>query len=298
MPKTLTDNIGSFPSQTCPVVGDARTAGSIETALQNAADRARFARDRIIAVDPDNGGVRKLRYAASLTALRAITDLTENAVIIVDGVGLYIYDASSAATALDPFVVTPTSVGGGAGRWLWEAYLSVDVANGLAKLDANARLAVAKMAASEGGSKILPAYVQNGLVSVTYGTDAGPRSTTSTTYADAGTISLALTLEVNDRVVITGQAYGYQGDATPSFHWTQVGCYTPPSSTLVMVGLTEQKIKTAALNEYTARCFNGVFVATVAGTHTFKVLHKADAGAAGGTVTLVNLNLCAQVFRP
>lgn len=297
MPKTLTSDGLTFPAQTSPVGSESRTGNSIETPLQNASDRSAFVKLRLDNIDPTGEGARRVRRVTSIAALQAVTDLTDLGVILVDGVGFYQFSAASTATALSPMVVTPTSVGGGPGRWLWEALGSVDIANGIPKLDGNARLATNKLAASNGGSKILPANVSNGLIGIYTTSAAGPATTTSTSYVDVGGSSFAFTLEIGDIVLIGGQAYAYQADLTPAVQYTKWVVTTPTPAT-VTLGASELFIKGSALNEYTPMSVGTYFTCSVAGSHTFKLQQRSEAGSGGATVGIANLNIFAQHIRP
>lgn len=297
MPVNLTPTPGNFPTQTAPAAGESRTAGSVQTPLQNAADRTQYVKDRLDYIDPTGTGARRLRYAATFTALRAITDLTDDGVIIVDGQGFYIYDAASAVAELEPFVIKPTSVGGGNGRWISSIYLALDVANGIPKLDSNARVPTARLAASSGGSKILGSSVANGVVDVYAASGAGPYTTTSTSYVDVGAVAATFTLAVGDRVFINGQAYVYQADATPAIHYTRVAVVLPDTST-ALVAQSEVPTKSSALNENVGLPIGTCFTATAAGSHTFKLQQRSEVASGGATVGVANLNFCAQVLRP
>lgn len=297
MPVNLTPTNGNYPTQTAPAAGESRTAGSVQTPFQNAADRTQYVKDRIDYIDPSGGGARRLRYAATFTALRAITDLTDDAVIIVDGQGLYIYDAGSGVAELEPFVIKPTSVGLGNGRWISSIYLSLDVANGIPKLDTNGRVPTARLAASNGGSKILGSNVANGIVDIYAASAAGPFTTNAQAYSDVGSIAATFTLAVGDRVLLTGQAYVYQADQTPAIHYTRLAVVLPDTST-ALVAQSEIPTKTTSLNENIGLPIGACFTASVAGSHTFKLQQKSEAASGGATVGVANLNLCAQVLRP
>lgn len=297
MPKTLVSDGLAFPAQTAPVGGESRTDASIETPLQNASDRAEHLKQRLYNIDPTGEGARRIRRVANLTALRAVTDLTDTGVIIVDGFGLYQFNASSSVAALDPLVVTPTSVGGGAGRWLWSGYLCVDVANGIPKLDANARLSTTKLEASGGGSKILATFVANGLVDFFATSAAGPIGTTSTSYVDVTGSSFPFTLAIGDRVLILGSAFAYQQDLTPAVQQVK-WLVTLPSAATATVGASEISVKGSALNEFTPLPIGTYFTAATAGVHTFKLQQKSEAGSGGATVNISSLNIMALHIRP
>jgi hypothetical protein len=297
MPKTLTDNSATFPAQTAPAGGESRTATSIETPLQNAADRAAYLKARLDIIDYTGDGVRLIRRVDSLNALKAITDLTEKGIIFVDGIGLYQYLSGSTAPALDPLVVPPTIMGGAPGRWLWEGHGSLDIADGIPRLDGNARLATTKLAASGGGAKILAPSVVNGLVGTFCASAAGPATTTSTTYVTVTGSTITLTLEIGDLVVIVGQAEKYQQDLTPAIHYTQ-WLVTLPSAATATVAQTETRNKADALNEYASLSIGTYYTASAAGSHSFALQQKSEAGSGGATVAVKNLNVVALHVRP
>jgi hypothetical protein len=296
MPKNLSDDPSIFPVQTSPVAGESRTAISIETPLQNSANRSAWLKSRLDYVDPSGNGARRLRAVTSIAALRALTDLTTG-VCVVDGVGLYVYMPSSTATELEPFVVKPTSVGGGAGRWHWEALAALDVANGIPKLNGSARIDTSKLAASNGGAKILAPNVANGIVDKATTSGAGPFSTSSITYVDVGAIVISFAMEIGDIALLLGQAYGYQQDLTPANHFTQ-WLVTKPDMSTATVGTSELKMKSSALNEFNNIPVGSYFTASTAGTHTFKMQQKSEAASGGATVSVANLNVMALLIRP
>jgi hypothetical protein len=297
MPKTLTGADSTFPSQTSPLGGESRTATSIETPFQNSADRTEFLKSRLFVIDSVGTGVRRIRNVASVTALKAETELTDRTVIVVDFVGLFQYNSTSTATADDATVVTPTSVGSGAGRWIWVSIASLDAANGVPKLDSSGRLATNKLAASGGAAKIQPASVVNGIVATYPLAVAGPVGTTAVAYADVAGASITLTMEVSDLFVFIGQAEKYQQDLTPAIHYSQWLVVKPDASTAT-VGQTESRNKADALNEYASLACAFYYTAAAAGSHTFKLQQKSEAGSGGATVNVKALNGIGFHIRP
>lgn len=297
MPKSLVGSAGSFPTQTAPFAGEARTAGSVETPFQNAADRAEFLKERLLYLDPTKEGLRRFRSVASIAALQALTDRPDGTVIEVAGVGLYRFDASSSATELSPLVVKPTDISSGSGRWLVHGYGMLNAPYGIPTLDASGRVANARLAASGGGSKILGASVANGIVDVYTASAAAAMSTTSVAYVNVGSISVVFTLEIGDRVLIFGQAVGYQQDLTPAKHFTQ-WLVTKPDASTATVAASETERKPAALNEPESIAIGTYFTATTAGAHTFVFQQKSEAGSGGATVSIKNLNVIALHVRP
>jgi len=296
MPKNLVGDTTNFPTQTAPLGGESRTSASVETPFQNAADRTAWIKARLDYIDPSGNGARRLRNVESIAQLRALTDLTSG-VCIVDGIGLYVYRGASTATAREPFVITPTSVGGGAGRWEWEALATLNVAYGLPQLDADARLPTSRLAAAGGGSKILGASVANGLVDLYTSSAAGPYSTTSTSYVTVGSIAVAFTMVAGDRALIFGQAFGYQQDLTPAQHFTQ-WLVTKPDASTAVVAESEMKTKASALTEYVPRPFGTYYTAVADGVHTFVLQQKTEGASGGATVSIANMNVVALLVRP
>ena len=119
MPTNLVGNPASFPTQTAPVGGDPRTASSVSTPLQNAADRSEYLKDRLIFLDPNQEGVRRIRnVTGGPAAIQALTDHSDGDFILEMSTGfLYQYFASSAATVTTYGIIKPTDVVGN-GRWI------------------------------------------------------------------------------------------------------------------------------------------------------------------------------------
>jgi hypothetical protein len=298
MPKNLTGATGSFPTQTCPIGGEPRAAGGIETAFQNAADRTEHVKHRLYHVDPTKEGVRRIRSVASVTALQAVTDRPDGTVIEVAGVGLYRFDTTSVLAELSPLVIKPTAIiPADPGRWLVHGYGALDIANGIPTLDANARIATSKLASSGGGSKILGANVVNGLLDLFTSSSAGPHNTTSTTYVTVGPIEVSFTMSIGDRAIILGQAYGQQNDLTPAKHFTQ-WLVTKPDLSTAAIATSEIERKPGAVNEPEAIPIAIYFTATAAGLHKFVMQQKSEAASGGATVAIKNMNVIALLVRP
>jgi hypothetical protein len=298
MPQNLTGDTSTFPTQTAPSPGESRTAASVATPLQNAADRTAYLKDRLDYVDPTREGARRLRRFVSVAALKAVTDLPDKGVALIDGVALYEYDAASTATELSPAVITPTSVGVGAGRWIAVSFGNgaLNVANGVPQLDANGRVPIARLAASEGGAKILPKNVGNGLVDTQKVSLAGPYTMNSLIYTDVGTASLSFDLAIGDMVFIVGQSQVWQQDFASASHYTQWKV-TRPDTTSGAVTNSETKHLPAALGQYVTSPLNAIFTAVQAGVHVFQLQQRHDSGL-GSTVGLANVNAFGLQIRP
>lgn len=135
MPQNLTGNPSSFPTQTAPIGGDPRTAASVATPLQNAADRAEYLKERILYIDPDKTGVRKFRSVTGAASdVRAITDHTNGDYILWASFGVWLRYEST-ATAVDDGVLIIKPDDTVTGRWICDEYLGSNIASRAARLD-------------------------------------------------------------------------------------------------------------------------------------------------------------------
>lgn len=290
MPKNLTADTASFPAQTAPLAGEPRTAGSLETPLQNAADRTGYLKDRLDNIDPTREGVRRLRRFASIAAMRASVDYPDKAIAQVDGVGIYQFDAASDVTPAEPFVVTPDAISGN-GRWLWSAYGALNVANGLPQLDGSGKLPMSLLAASD-GTRILATSVRNGIVDFKYGEDAvGATTSSSFTLVDVPTPQLSFSAQVGDYIRIWATCK----QDNPDSHSRVQLAVTKPDTTTAAVSF----MRRVAAGEYgwsaTPITMVGVYVVSAAGTHVVKLRHcREDAGAC----TTADIMLLAELIRP
>lgn len=298
MPTNIAEDASTFPTQTAPVAGEPRTAGSVTTPFTNASRRTAWLKDRVEYIDPTKEGARRVRRVASVSALQAVTDLTDKGVIIIDGVGVYEYDAASVSAELSPAVIKPTSVGSGAGRWIAVSFGNgaLNVANGIPQLDANGRVANARLAASEGGAKILGKSVVNGLVDLYTASGAGPFSTTSTTYVDVGSIVPSFTLEIGDRVILMASGFRYQEDLAATIQYSK-WLVTKPDASTATVAQSEVQHTPQGVNQHAALAHIAYYTAIAAGAHTFKLQQKSSGGG-GATVSIAGLNVVAMLIRP
>lgn len=170
MPTNLTGNPATFPTQTAPVGGDPRTASSVSTPLQNAADRTEYLKS---IADAHGGvdGVRYIRRYASLTALRASTDHVANSYVMVDGLGMYRFDTSINGAIPLAFIniVKPDDVlDASFGRWVHTLYSGyAGQAYGAASLDDLAKVPVAQL------RNVITQFVNQPRVSVTLPASSG-----------------------------------------------------------------------------------------------------------------------------
>lgn len=164
MPTNLSSTGATFPTQTAPAAGEARTSSSVATPFQNAADRAEYLKRRLDILQTDDEGVRRIRTVASVADLQAVTDHPNGTVIEVAGVGLYRFDDASSLAELSPLVIKPTDVGAGVGRWIVHGYGMINVANGIAGLDTNGKLATARLAGANVNGKFDGPSIARGLI--------------------------------------------------------------------------------------------------------------------------------------
>lgn len=121
-------------------------------------------------------GPTTLLQAASIAALKAITSRPTNAVCAVPEFGIFVYVPASTDTTDDRFVVTPTDVGGGAGRWITIAPTLRNTAGG-----SNTAFGLVQ---SDGSGRVPAQKVNNGVMDVFQVKKTAETGTTSTTYVD------------------------------------------------------------------------------------------------------------------
>ena len=208
MPTTLTDDPTSFVAQTAPVAGEARTAQSVADPFQRAANRAAYVKTKIdFAIDQTSGGVRQLQWVGNLSSLLAIpaTGRASRMVVYVATLGLFQWNQSVIDDVTpSPRVARPSDVAAGAaGRWVWDK-TSANIANGVALLDANAKVAGTDLAIADGLGRITARNVKNGIVA--YGAAVTPTNqqnitTTSMVVIANSIISFGL-MEAGDIMTI------------------------------------------------------------------------------------------------
>ncbi len=114
MASTITGSSSFSNTHTVPDDGDDLSAASAITPWQSLADNTRYLQQLT-----ESSGVKLVRSAASLAALKALTGMADKELCWVEGLGLFFYDSGSAVTADDSMVVQPDT---GSGRWLHSAY--------------------------------------------------------------------------------------------------------------------------------------------------------------------------------
>lgn len=287
MPKNLTDDPSTFPTATAPLAGEPRTAGSVETPFQNAANRAAWLKDRLDNIDPTREGARRLRRFSSIAALRASGDYPDKTIAQVDGVGIYQFDAASSAVAAEPFVITPTAVGAGAGRWIWSALGALNVANGIPQLDGTGKLPTALLAAAD-GVKITAPSIRNGLVSTGYVQAAGT-STTSTTLADVPSAAVSFSAEAGDivRAIAAFTTYGATSEMLSNVQLWNGG----------VVAVSGGRVASTPVGQFTQVCLVERFTVPTTGSYEVRLQHALNAGSTGTGYT-TNVRLHVDVIRP
>lgn len=106
MPTTINGSNAWTASTTVPATGEPRNASDISTPTQALMNRTEYLKE---------SGADRIRTAATLAALKAITGHATGDHVFLDGKGIYTFNAGSTATPDDDLVVQP---GAGGGRWL------------------------------------------------------------------------------------------------------------------------------------------------------------------------------------
>lgn len=138
MPETIT-GVGTTYDNTAsvPTAADLASAAGVKAVFQRLLNNAKWLYDRVTST-----GVLAVRRVTDLTALAALTGMTDGQVALVDKIGLYQYLAAATDGAAANFIVVP---GSGGGRWFNTTYLLRNAANGVPGLGASAKLAVAQV---------------------------------------------------------------------------------------------------------------------------------------------------------
>lgn len=297
MATALTGDPSTFPTQTAPVAGEPRTAASVATPFQNAANRAEYLRDRLQFVDPDKSGVRRLRRFGSIADLQASIDFPDGSFAYVDGLGLYQFSAASEALNRSPFVVTPASVGGGAGRWLLEAFGALNVPFGLPQLDVDGKIPGTVLSICDVATgRVLGESIVNGRTQLSTRYIAGSFTVPqdSTFRAVVGAVNMTL---------VAGQValINYSTRVLPQFGDSiQLRVLvTAPDSSPHLLSDSLQVVEATSNSGV-----NGIrsviqlhFVATLDGTHTFDL----QASGLGGNLSTIDVDRTwsrIEVVRP
>lgn len=94
-----------------PDNGDGGTGAGLDAMTQSLANREEYLKSQV-----DSVGVRRIRSAIDTTALAALAVTGTGDVCVVQGIGVYRYDALGADPAVDPWIVNSAS----GGQWFHE----------------------------------------------------------------------------------------------------------------------------------------------------------------------------------
>lgn len=115
MPTNIPGSSASFPANVVgPSGGDTRNATSVNTGLEDLADRTAYLKAKAGVTDE---GIQRIRTVADVAALKAIGsgDRADKDVAVIPSIGVFLFESGSSATGDDSKVIQPTS---GTGRWL------------------------------------------------------------------------------------------------------------------------------------------------------------------------------------
>lgn len=293
MPSNLSSSGATFPTQTAPAQGEARTAASVATPLQNATDRSQYLKRRLDLIQTEDEGVRRLRVVASVAALQAVTDHVDGTIIEVADVGLYRFDGASALSQLLPRIVQPTDIPMGNGRWVMLApgYGMLDVANGIPALDTNGLIPTARLAAASAG-RIQGSEIKNGLVDFQTKYYATAPTTPSITWIDLETPTFIVAAKNGDKLKVTASLFA-KNDANTDADHAEVRLVTvSPSSVVTMVPGTFYRTGKSAFT--TIFGFAGI---NADGNWQLKLQYQV--GTTGvGTAQVTVVTIGSELYRP
>lgn len=144
MSGVINDSIGTaltdYPGATADILnGDDADQDTFSPPLVNLAQKARWNNEEIL-----TRGSRRLRFAASVAAAKALTDLRTNDTVRIDHLGVYVFNSSDGGESdLAPVRYTVTS--GGILRAVAFGHQARNTANGSVGLDAAARVPSAQL---------------------------------------------------------------------------------------------------------------------------------------------------------
>jgi hypothetical protein len=190
MPTNVPGNpAATYPANiTVPVTGDPRVPSSVATPLTQLADRTAIADARLDLIDPDQVGVQLLRRYDTPALLRASTVHTDGTCVLVGFLGLYIYQSSSGLTDDGQIAIKPNDVGG-SGRWVYSLYSSYGQANGIAYMNAAA--------------KVDPSQMLDGVRARSHYYSASPLTMSSATHIDmTGATASISGVQVGDIITV------------------------------------------------------------------------------------------------
>jgi hypothetical protein len=289
MPKNLPDNPASFPTATSPIAGEPRTAGSIEVPFQKAADRTAYLKDRVDFIDPTRDGARRLRRFATVTAMKAATDLTDGGVAVVDGGAIYQYSSSSTLTEALPIIAQPNT---GGGRWIFLGYGALDVANGIPQLNGSGKLATSKLACGDVGDRIVAGTQRWSLADYQASFNSSSEQTASLSPVDLANPQHTIACLAGDVLEIETTFVGRYTDANGPMAVRMT--VVKPDASVTDVDGTFQFETTNAVNQPPLTLV-GSFTVTAAGVHTVKLRYN---GIDTGTSQLKRIRLITRLLRP
>jgi hypothetical protein len=287
MPTNLNDDPTDFPASiSVPIGSDPRTDVSVQGPFQQLANRSANLKARIDAIAPvPRNGVSAFYRVANDAALLAIgaTDHTDKVVCLVDGVGLYEFDASSALTSSAPFVRQPNDVPNGApGRWVLVGAGAgvLGAPNGLPQCDA--------------GGRIPAATVRGGILGTATWLGNNLSSGASGQWTDVTGSAQPLSGLLPGDLVVVMFAGGFS-TAQNILTQLRAAMVQPDASTVGVGGCwgSTQTISTSDPVRFLS-CV-GTFPVSQAGSHTLKVQFNNNAG---GSISIVNMTLLGIALRP
>lgn len=144
MPLSLVDDASSFPANVrAPSAAELRTAESVQMGMQDLANRTANTKSRVDGIAPiTTNGVRRVQTFASAAALTAVpaAKRADGDIAFVVGLGLFWFVAASVVAADGVFVIVTDDT---SGRWISNVFMSISIANGVARLDGSSRLPAA-----------------------------------------------------------------------------------------------------------------------------------------------------------
>ena len=292
MPTILTDDPSSFPCPIqAPAAGDPRTDTSVETPLQQFANRTANTKARLDVVSPFSApgatplpsgvtvGQTGVLVAQTLLGMRSIpaAQRFDGMLCFVYPGALYQFSASLAAAPATPWLFRPADITSGPGLWVRQGWDLLGLLGGLPQLDDGARLP----AATERLSTLSDQFTQQR--SVSFGTSSTPTAVTGASAVVPGvevgdvfevratclvTVSLATTLSLTHQFTLPSSAT-VQGFTI--WAWQ----FADPGSLMLEHSCT--------------------YVATEAGSHTAQLM---AASVAAVTTYFANLEYRVKVTRP
>lgn len=224
-------------------------------------------------------GVKIWRTVADIAALKALTGMAQNEIVLVgdvaSGFNLFAYHASAAVTGDDVLIVTPTS---GVGRWLTVLYQALGVANGIAVYNTSGKLALGK--------------VTNQIYEVSDATLGSSANVTSTSYTTALSKSIGVTAAAGDKILINAHG-NLTATLSAGICMSRLSVSENGGADIALPG-TEDGFdnSTRYLRSYSV-------LHTVVTGGTFEVRWQIKSGVSGNAATLaVPAGITVQVIRP